>query len=146
MASVSSAAAQAPPASQAPQATWESLPRMNLERQYAGPLKDTLIQRWRDPDGGIVCYLYLPISVTHTQPSTGGYVQYGANPIGSISCAQPTAPPSRQSHAPPAAPPARTASGKTNRTPPPAPPVSAGAASAPAEGAAPTALAPSGQR
>jgi len=32
------------------------LPRMQLERQFAGPLQDTVIQRWRDPVDGTICY------------------------------------------------------------------------------------------
>jgi hypothetical protein len=65
---------------------WQQLPRMQLERQYAGPLQDTLIQRWRDPVDGTTCYLYLPVSVQHSPPMATGFVQYGANTIGSISC------------------------------------------------------------
>jgi hypothetical protein len=44
---------------QAPQqfqqsAEWSNLPKMILERQFAGPLLDTVIQRLRDPvDGSI---------------------------------------------------------------------------------------------
>src|SRR4051812_32927655 len=30
-------------------AEWGKLPRMQLERQFAGPLQDTVVQRWRDP-------------------------------------------------------------------------------------------------
>jgi hypothetical protein len=71
---------------------WAKLPRMILERQYAGPLQDTLIQRWRDPVDGTTCYIYLPISAPHSAPTPPGFVQYGANTIGSISClAQPLA-------------------------------------------------------
>jgi hypothetical protein len=62
---------------------------MQLQRQFAGPLNDTIIQRWRDPVDGMVCYLYLPISVQHTPPAPGNFVQYGANTIGSISCMVP---------------------------------------------------------
>jgi hypothetical protein len=65
---------------------WAKLPRMQLERQFAGPLQDTVIQRWRDPVDGTICYIYLPIRVTHSTPDSSGYVQYGANPIGSMSC------------------------------------------------------------
>jgi hypothetical protein len=84
--------AQAKPAAPAaapaePAVTWDKLPRMQLERQFAGPLQDTLIQRWRDPVDGMVCYIYLPISAQHTAPTTGGFVQYGPNVVGSISCA-----------------------------------------------------------
>ena len=60
---------------------------MQLERQFAGPLQDTLIQRWRDPADGTVCYIYLPITAPHSPPNASGFVQYGANTIGSISCA-----------------------------------------------------------
>lgn len=75
---------------------WEKLPRMQLERQYAGPLKDTLVQRWRDPVDGTLCYIYLPITAQHSPPTQSGFVQYGSNTIGSISCiaaaARPAAP------------------------------------------------------
>lgn len=77
------ASAQQP---QQPSNEWAKLPRMQLERQFAGPLQDTVIQRWRDPADGTVCYIYLPISAAHTQPTQEGFVQYGANIIGSISC------------------------------------------------------------
>jgi hypothetical protein len=79
---------QQPPQQQQPM-TWNQLPRMQLERQFAGPLQDTLIQRWRDPADGTVCYIYLPITAPHSPPTQSGYVQYGANTIGSISCAVP---------------------------------------------------------
>ena len=93
----------------------QELPRMQLERQFAGPLQDTLIQRWRDPVDGTICYLYLPISAPHSRTASG-YVQYGANTIGAISCtvapgeavpparpsATPTAPPSPAPASPPA--------------------------------------------
>jgi hypothetical protein len=59
---------------------------MQLERQFAGPLQDTVIQRWRDPVDGTICYVYLPITAPHTPPTPQGFVQYGANTIGSISC------------------------------------------------------------
>jgi hypothetical protein len=65
---------------------WAKLPRMQLERQFAGPLQDTLVQRWRDPADGTICYIYLPITAEHSPPTQSGYVQYGANIIGSISC------------------------------------------------------------
>jgi hypothetical protein len=81
-----------PPAAQPPSA-WDQLPRMQLERQFAGPLQDTVIQRWRDPVDGTVCYIYLPITAPHTPPTASGYVQYGANTIGSISCTAPARPP-----------------------------------------------------
>jgi hypothetical protein len=76
-----------------PPSAWDQLPRMQLERQFAGPLQDTVIQRWRDPVDGTVCYIYLPITAPHTPPTASGYVQYGANTIGSISCAAPARPP-----------------------------------------------------
>ncbi|MBR0716764.1 hypothetical protein [Bradyrhizobium liaoningense] len=66
--------------------SWENMPRMNLERQFAGPLQDTIVQRWRDPIDGTVCYIYVPISAEHSPPTPGGFVRYGANTIGTISC------------------------------------------------------------
>ena len=47
--------------------------------------------------------VYLPITAVHSPPSASGYVQYGPNTIGSLSCAAPapTAAP-RASGAPPA--------------------------------------------
>jgi hypothetical protein len=77
---------QQPPQQQQP-VTWNQLPRMLLERQFAGPLQDTIVQRWRDPVDGTICYIYLPITAPHSPPTQSGYVQYGANTIGSISCA-----------------------------------------------------------
>lgn len=76
-----------------PSSQWEQLPRMQLERQFAGPLRDTIIQRWRDPADGMVCYIYLPITAQHTPPGPTGFVQYGSNTIGSISCVPQAAPP-----------------------------------------------------
>ena len=64
---------------------------MILERQFAGPLQDTVIQRLRDPVDGTICYLYLPISAPHSPTTANGFVQYGPNMIGSINCL-PTAP------------------------------------------------------
>jgi hypothetical protein len=58
---------------------------MQLEAQYPGPLQDTVIERWRDPVDGTVCYIYLPIAVAH-QPGPPGLMQYGSAAIGSISC------------------------------------------------------------
>jgi hypothetical protein len=82
--------AQQQPA-QAPQqfqqsAEWSKLPKMILERQFAGPLQDTVIQRLRDPVDGTICYLYLPISAPHSPTTATGFVQYGPNTIGSINC------------------------------------------------------------
>ena len=79
---------------------WAKLPRMKLERQFAGPLQDTVIQRWRDPADGVVCYIYLPITAAHTPPTPTGFVQYGANTIGSLSCLPPM-PAEKTGRAPP---------------------------------------------
>lgn len=76
----------------AQKAEWAKLPRMELERQFAGPLQDTLIQRWRDPVDGTVCYIYLPITAAHSPPTPSGYVQYGSNTIGTVSCMPGAAP------------------------------------------------------
>jgi hypothetical protein len=80
-----------PPQAPAPQAfqysaEWEKLPRMQLQRQFAGPLQDTVIQRLVDPVDGTVCYLYLPISAPHSPPTNSGFVEYGASNIGTINC------------------------------------------------------------
>jgi hypothetical protein len=83
-------AAPAPASAAAPQQQWGDLPTMLLEKMYRGPLRDTVIQRWRDPIDGSVCYLYIPISAPLLPPTSEGYVQYGANQIGSISCIHPT--------------------------------------------------------
>jgi hypothetical protein len=82
---------QQQPAQPAPQqfqqsAEWGKLPKMILERQFAGPLQDTVIQRLRDPVDGTICYLYLPISAPHSPTTANGFVQYGPNTIGSINC------------------------------------------------------------
>jgi hypothetical protein len=84
-----------PPAAQptAPPAAdpeWDSFPVMLLEKIYRGPLRDTIIQRWRDPIDGSVCYVYMPISAPLLPPPGAGYVQYGPNQIGSMSCIHPT--------------------------------------------------------
>jgi hypothetical protein len=75
-----------PAPAQQPSSEWSRMPRMELERQFAGPLQDTIVQRWRDPVDGTICYIYLPITAEHTQPNASGFVQYGANTIGSVSC------------------------------------------------------------
>lgn len=97
---------QAPqPQAQAPQQqgpAWAKMPRMQLEQQYAGPLQDTILQRWRDPQSGFTCYMYLPIVVAHTTPTETGYVQYGPNTIGSVSCVQPVVAPAAKSSPAPA--------------------------------------------
>jgi hypothetical protein len=77
--------AEAPP----PPPPHAELPRMKIEAQYGGPLKDTLIQRLRDPADGTICYLYLPMVVHHQPVDALGYVEYGANPVGAISCFAP---------------------------------------------------------
>ena len=76
-------AAQAP--MQTPPAK-PQFPHMELQAQYAGPLQDTIVQRWRDPIDGTICYLYLPILVHHSPPTPTGFVEYGSNGVGSISC------------------------------------------------------------
>lgn len=75
-----------------PSSEWSKLPRMQIQRQFAGPLQDTVIQRLRDPVDGTICYLYLPISAPHSPVTSTGFVQYGPNAIGSINC-MPGAPP-----------------------------------------------------
>jgi hypothetical protein len=59
---------------------------MSLQAQFKGPLQDTVIQRWHDPQTGATCYVYLPVVVQHSPPTPTGYIQYGANGIGSIAC------------------------------------------------------------
>ena len=78
-------------AQQAPAQTWEGFPMVILEQVFRGPLRDTVIQRWRDPVNSIICYMYLPISapLVAAQPGSN-FVQYGPNIIGSISCVNPT--------------------------------------------------------
>jgi len=61
-------------------------PPMTLEARYAGPLEGTMIQRWRDPRYGVVCYIYLPLVVRHEH---GGPAQYGPRSIGTIRCVPP---------------------------------------------------------
>lgn len=78
--------AQAPPQQFQQSAEWAKLPKMILERQFAGPLQDTVIQRLRDPVDGTICYIYLPISAPHSPTTATGFVQYGPNTIGSINC------------------------------------------------------------
>jgi len=76
--------AAAPPA---PIPVHPALPRMQVIAQFGGPLQDTLIQRLRDAIDGTTCYVYLPIAVHHAPPNPAtGYVEYGANTVGSISC------------------------------------------------------------
>lgn len=66
---------------------WDSFAPMVLERVFRGPLQDTLVQRWRDPNDGAVCFVYLPISASVA--GQGPYLIYGPNTIGSISCFAP---------------------------------------------------------
>jgi hypothetical protein len=82
-----------------PSSQWSNLPKMVLERQFAGPLQDTIIQRWSDPVDGTVCYVYLPISVPHSAPTNTGFVQYGSANVGTVSC-MPGAAPQRNQAAP----------------------------------------------
>jgi len=82
-------AQQGQPPAQQQSGEWAKLPRMLLERQFAGPLQDTIVQRWRDPADGTICYIYLPITAEHTPPTPSGFVRYGANVIGSLSCFAP---------------------------------------------------------
>ena len=91
----------APPAL-AQNAKWDAIPTMQLEGLYRGPLRDTVIQRWRDPIDGTICYLFIPINAPHSPPNETGYVQYGPNTIGSVSCVAPAgkAPPAAQAAAP----------------------------------------------
>jgi len=65
---------------------WTRLTRTQLERQYVGPFQDTAIQRWREPADVAICYLSVPISASRSVPNETGYVQYGANTIGSTNC------------------------------------------------------------
>lgn len=76
------------PALAPPQAsdTWQKMPKMKLEAVFGGPLRDTIVQRYRDPVDGTVCYLYLPINAPTSAVQPSGFVQYGASTIGSISC------------------------------------------------------------
>ncbi|MBR1209878.1 hypothetical protein [Bradyrhizobium sp. JYMT SZCCT0180] len=104
------------------------MPTMQIERQFGGPLKDTVIQRLRDPVDGTVCMVYLPINAPHSPQQTSGYVQYGSTTIGSISCFAGPAPapavaaarpkPAQPASAPQPQPPAPTS--LDQRWPPPA--------------------------
>ncbi|MCE2921608.1 MAG: hypothetical protein ACK5WN_10080 [Alphaproteobacteria bacterium] len=104
---------------------WDALPLMNLEQVYRGPLRDTVIQRWRDPVNSIICYIYLPISAPLAASQPGStFVQYGPNTIGSISCMNPTQlvqlAPTQQQAAPAPAPPAAQPRPATPPATPPA--------------------------
>jgi len=67
-------------------ATAPKLSNWTLAAQFPGPLKDTVVQRWVDPDNGAICYIYLPVVVEHGKPLSNGLVHYDQNSIGSISC------------------------------------------------------------
>jgi len=72
---VTQAAPPAPTAAApAPKQEWSSFPTMLLEKMYRGPLRDTIIQRWRDPIDGSVCFVYMPISAPLLPPTAEGYV------------------------------------------------------------------------
>jgi hypothetical protein len=100
---------------QRPGVAWERLPRMQLEQMYGGPLQDTVIQRWRDPQTGTLCYLYLPFTVQHSATTATGAVQYGANTIGSLSCFESASAP--RAAAPQPGPPAAAAKKPPAHTP-----------------------------
>jgi hypothetical protein len=109
-----------PLSASAQQPEWAKLPRMQLERQFAGPLQDTVIQRWRDPVDGTICYVYLPFTAPHSPPTASGYVQYGSATIGSLSCV--AAAPRPAGAPPPAAAPKAAPKGETSGAPKAAPP------------------------
>ena len=69
-----------------PSSRSQQVRQWELQAQYTGPLQNTVVQRWRDPDNGAICYVYLPVIVQHSKPLDNGLVYYGANGIGSISC------------------------------------------------------------
>ena len=52
------------------------------------PLEATTIQRFVDPETGVLCYLYTPYVVSNARDESGNIV-YGSNNIGSISCVAP---------------------------------------------------------
>lgn len=81
------AAGEQPAAPSVPK--WTDFPPMLVERVYRGPLRDTVVQRWRDPIDGTVCFIYVPIS-TPIAAEAGQFVQYGSHNIGSVSCVHPT--------------------------------------------------------
>jgi hypothetical protein len=69
-----------------------------------------------------ICYIYLPITAAHSAPTASGYVQYGPNTIGSMSCL--AAAPARGAGRPPATtsrPGAGTATPPPRASPSPAP-------------------------
>ena len=76
----------------APPSRWASAPHMQVEREFAGPIPDTIIHRWRDPDNGTLCYVYVPIVEQASASPNPRPVVYGAAAIGSISCLPGTTP------------------------------------------------------
>lgn len=106
--------AQLPPGKASTGPAWASLPSMQVEAYYRAPLADTMIQRLRDPIDGSVCFLYVPIEAQHSRRGTSGYVSYGSNTIGSLSCFPN---PESASRPPPAIAAASTARQKPGGTP-----------------------------
>lgn len=74
-----------------PQQAPPQFARMGLQAQYAGPLEGTVIQRWQDPVDGTICYIYLPM-VVHHEAAPSGYMDYGSNSVGALSCLRPPIP------------------------------------------------------
>lgn len=66
----------------------QALPAMKLDAQFRGVFQDTVIQRWIDPQTGVMCYLYIPVKVPN-QKQPDGLAVYGANTLGSLSCVPP---------------------------------------------------------
>ena len=61
--------------------------RMNVEQEFAGPIANTMIHRWRDPTDGTVCYVYVPVPPRQYAISrASGFVRQVPDTIGSISC------------------------------------------------------------
>lgn len=100
-----SSAPKLAPTTPAASDAWQKMPKMALEAVYGGPLRDTIVQRWRDPVDGTICYLYLPINAPTSSVQASGFVQYGASTIGSISCFLGAPPPQRVAAKPSAPPP-----------------------------------------
>ena len=60
---------------------------LKLEKNFPGPFRDTIIQRWVDQKNGVVCYLYIPVVAEPSKVATEKTLRvYGPNYIGSISC------------------------------------------------------------
>lgn len=65
----------------------ESAPTMPLEGASRDPLRDTVVQRWRDPRDGRACFADNPIPAP---PLPGGrQVQCGPSTIRSVRCMHP---------------------------------------------------------